>query len=306
MILQIRAAQEADHTAVLNFTATTWEHGDYIERVWEEWLHDSAGELLVGTLADEPVALLRVSMLAAGVAWLEGLRVAAPQRRAGIGQAMMQHGIALAQHAGAHTVRLFTDSENTRMQRLATRQGMRPVLDVTHYQAHALEGTPQLTPLTTAHLAALERMLAAAPLLLQSGGFSIQQWRCERLTTTRLHHHLQQGEVVAAHDEDMALPQAWLILLTGKRMREVSYMCGQGAPLVRLLREARRGTPHPKAPAMVRTLLPTRPVVAPELAAAGFSNAEIYLHMQCYERRLAGRSKKQAPGGVHTEHLNGG
>jgi hypothetical protein len=183
---------------------------------------------------------------------------------------------------------------------------MRPVFDATHYQAHALEGTPQLAPLTTAHLPALERMLAAAPLQQQSGGFSIQQWRCERLTATRLHNHLQQGEVVALQDEQAPLPPAWIIMLTGRRMREVCCICGQGAPLVRLLREVRCGTPHPEAPAMVRTLLPTRPVVAPELAAAGFSNAEMYLRMQCYERRLSGRSKKQVPGGVHTGHLNGG
>ena len=52
-----RPAREDDREAVLAFCARTWDDGDYIQYVWEDWLRDTSGALLVATLAGRPVGL---------------------------------------------------------------------------------------------------------------------------------------------------------------------------------------------------------------------------------------------------------
>src|SRR5215468_5486230 len=58
--LLIRQAQPQDKAAVLAFCAHTWDWGDYIPQVWDEWLADPSGCLLVAILADRPVALMHM------------------------------------------------------------------------------------------------------------------------------------------------------------------------------------------------------------------------------------------------------
>ena len=48
--LEVRRAREEDREAVLAFCSQTWEWGDYIEYVWDEWLHDPQSALFVATM----------------------------------------------------------------------------------------------------------------------------------------------------------------------------------------------------------------------------------------------------------------
>ncbi len=71
----IRPARAADKQAVLAFCAHTFDWGDYLPEVWDEWLADARGQLLVATLDEVPVGVAKVTLLTPGEAWLEGLRV---------------------------------------------------------------------------------------------------------------------------------------------------------------------------------------------------------------------------------------
>ena len=55
--LEVRRAREEDRDAVLAFSSQTWEWGDYIAYVWDEWLHDENGALFVATLDRQPVGI---------------------------------------------------------------------------------------------------------------------------------------------------------------------------------------------------------------------------------------------------------
>src|SRR5947207_9069294 len=72
---EIRPARPEDREAVLAFCEQTWEWGDYIEYVWDEWLHDSKGILFVATIDGKSVAVSHLQMLNETDAWLEGMRV---------------------------------------------------------------------------------------------------------------------------------------------------------------------------------------------------------------------------------------
>src|SRR5213082_2789620 len=60
--LEIRPAQPEDREAVLAFCQHTWEWGDYIAFVWDEWLHDKQGVLFVATFDNQPVGIAHLQM----------------------------------------------------------------------------------------------------------------------------------------------------------------------------------------------------------------------------------------------------
>src|ERR1700682_4870574 len=61
--LEVRQAQEHNRQAVLAFCNQTWEWGDYIAYVWDEWLHDENGVLFVATMDEQPVGVANLRML---------------------------------------------------------------------------------------------------------------------------------------------------------------------------------------------------------------------------------------------------
>lgn len=110
--IEIRRAQAQDRAAVLAFCEHTWEWGDYIEDVWDEWLSDPAGQLLVALDSGQPVGIVHVLMLNATDAWQEGMRVDPAYRQRGIARQLSLEASAEAIRRGATTVRLLTDATN--------------------------------------------------------------------------------------------------------------------------------------------------------------------------------------------------
>src|SRR5580765_381984 len=90
--LEVRPAQPGDRDAVLAFCAHTWSDGDYIEYVWDDWLADDRGVLLVGLL--------------------DGMRVDPQYRREGFGRILTSRTLVAARERGASVARLITSSDN--------------------------------------------------------------------------------------------------------------------------------------------------------------------------------------------------
>ncbi|MGZ3584831.1 MAG: N-acetyltransferase family protein [Ktedonobacterales bacterium] len=136
--LDVRPARAADREAVLAFCAHTWSGGDYIEDVWDDWLHDERGALLVAVMQDRPIGLLHVALLSDDEAWLEGIRVDPAQRRRGVGRVLVSRALVAARDRGAKVARLFTDHDNIASQDLIAGFGFKRVAEVSHYEAPAL------------------------------------------------------------------------------------------------------------------------------------------------------------------------
>src|SRR6266571_946026 len=120
---EIRPARPEDREAVLAFSTHTWEWGDYIDQVWDEWLHDPQGLLLVATVDDQPVAVAHFRMLNETDAWLEGMRVDPNHRQQGLARTLNNAMLAEAMRRGATNARLITNSVNTRAIQLIERSG---------------------------------------------------------------------------------------------------------------------------------------------------------------------------------------
>jgi hypothetical protein len=54
---EVRPARAEDRDGVLAFCTNTREWSDYIERVWNDWLHNSDGCLFVATVDERPVGV---------------------------------------------------------------------------------------------------------------------------------------------------------------------------------------------------------------------------------------------------------
>jgi len=120
MPYRFRRATERDRAAVFAFCQMTWEGGDYIPRVWDRWLADLHGALVVGVGADDyPVALGKLSVPAPGEGFIEGVRVAPAVRGQGWGRAMFAHLRERAYAQGLRVVRFLTEATNTPVHRIA-------------------------------------------------------------------------------------------------------------------------------------------------------------------------------------------
>ncbi|HZR40327.1 MAG TPA: GNAT family N-acetyltransferase [Ktedonobacteraceae bacterium] len=143
--IEVRPAQPEDREAVLAFCAQTWEWGDYIDRVWDDWLHNPQGLLLVATADGEPCGITHLQMLTKTDAWLEGLRVDPAYRRQGIARALNEAALLEAMRRGAVYARLATESGNTASRRLAESMHMRQVSAFANYSVPQLTTSPRRT-----------------------------------------------------------------------------------------------------------------------------------------------------------------
>ncbi len=142
LAIDVRRATPADTEAVLSFTRRTWDGWDYIPEVWQGWLVASDGVVLVATPRDgnarheldrfgrplepgRPIAIARVTLLAEGEAWLEGMRVDPGVRGRSVATALQEACLYWAAAQGATVVRYLTGESNEGSHRLGVRHGFR-------------------------------------------------------------------------------------------------------------------------------------------------------------------------------------
>jgi ribosomal protein S18 acetylase RimI-like enzyme len=198
--LEVRPAQPGDRDAVLAFCAHTWSDGDYIEYVWDDWLADDRGELLVGLLNGHPVAINHLQMVSDDEAWLEGMRVDPQYRREGFGRILTSRTLVAARERGASVARLITSSDNIASQGMITRFGFVRVAEMVRYRGPVFT-TDDTTP--TATLARpgaddFERLwewLEQSNLAPLTGGLEYGGWQARALTEPLLRGHLASEQV---------------------------------------------------------------------------------------------------------------
>ena len=121
------------------FCRTTWDdQEDYIDSVWDRWLADKNGFMLVATLDEIPVAIGRVLMMNEHEAWLEGIRVDRRYRRQGIFRQLEAKLYKYLQQKGARICRTCIASNNKVMTAIARRSNYRAVSPYSIYTAPSI------------------------------------------------------------------------------------------------------------------------------------------------------------------------
>ena len=127
--LQIRKAQPSDKYKILNFCKDTFAWGDYIDIVWDSWLTDHSGLLLVvdrldsSTLIYEPVAVSHISICQNNFLWIEGLRVNKTFRNQGIASYLLQHMVNYGIKQGLDESCALVSNKNVISKRMLEKQG---------------------------------------------------------------------------------------------------------------------------------------------------------------------------------------
>ena len=119
----IRDAKPEDKPFVLEFTEKTWEWGDYIKYVWDKWIRDPNGRLLIAECNGKPVGIMHIQFLPDESAWLEGLRVHPEYRRRGIAWRLNQYAFRYIKSRGVNRVRVAIVEWNTPSLNLARKLG---------------------------------------------------------------------------------------------------------------------------------------------------------------------------------------
>ena len=189
----IRPARPEDREAVLAFCTHTWEWGDYIEYVWDEWLHDPQGTLFVATSDGRPVGVAHMRMLNTTESWFEGLRVDPALRQQGIASALYDAQLKEAIRRGATTARLITESTNASAIRLLERASMHRVGAYAPYRAIPVTtpskreyGLEKPTLATAADLEDIINYLNASNIFPAVGGLYYQGFTAYSITSELL------------------------------------------------------------------------------------------------------------------------
>jgi GNAT superfamily N-acetyltransferase len=113
----VRQARASDAAAVESFTRDTWadrEAGDYIPRVFDEWVRTDGPDqrTFVAETDGRVVGLIQAVLLAADEAWTQGLRVAPSVRGADVGSTLSRAAQTWARDQGATVARGMVFSWN--------------------------------------------------------------------------------------------------------------------------------------------------------------------------------------------------
>ncbi len=225
--LRIRPALASDKSKILALTEHTWgdEHPDYIEKVWDRWLLDTAGRLLVAQLEGEPVGMGKVSVLGPGEIWFEGLRVDPVHRGKGIAWEVQHAALNVARELEARTIRFATGSHNEASVYMAEQLGFRKACAFVRYEAEADGDGTDATQLAPSRSDALNAALAESRFLAASGHLYSRGWVLYEMTPARARKHLRKGQVWVQGRAASALAvlsappdlSPWISLLDGER-----------------------------------------------------------------------------------------
>jgi ribosomal protein S18 acetylase RimI-like enzyme len=240
----VRPARAEDRDTVLAFCANTWEDGDYIDEVWDEWLQASNGQLLVATLDERPVGIINIRMLSKSEAWLEGVRVDANYRRRGIAQAMHIEAVTEAMRRGAEVARLVIDESNIASRSLVERNHMKIVAAFTPFGAGPLAAEDEKRPVSEhTELARLEDLDEIIDYLNNSnvfptvGGLYYYAFTARAITQELLEEKIARGQVYLLHRWDrldglaIAEPRTW----GGSQQLSVGYLDGTAIEAISLI-----------------------------------------------------------------------
>lgn len=228
----IRPARLSDQDAIAEFTADTFDWGDYVADAFIDWISDEAGQVMVATDdSDRAVGVGRGLMLSENEAWLQGARVSDGWRRRGIASAVGETIVAWALSRGAEVVRLVVEDWNTAAQSQVEAVGFRMVGRWV-VANRSVDASAPAIPTNGGQRAKARRKLELAPsaeavpawvswrsgpLVQPTRGLHVSSWRWSQLRLKTLEQAGRSGELWSSQAgwahverEDDRLKVGWL------------------------------------------------------------------------------------------------
>jgi N-acetylglutamate synthase-like GNAT family acetyltransferase len=122
--LKFRHAKQSDKNNVLRFCTNTFEWGDYIEQVWDEWYADPNGYLMIAEENEMIAAVCHAYVCPnRNRIWLEGIRVNPGFRRRSIGTELIKKMVQYGKEQGAQEAAGLVSVKNVASQGMMEKNG---------------------------------------------------------------------------------------------------------------------------------------------------------------------------------------
>ncbi len=135
--VDIRPVWEADRAAVAAIAAQVWDGHDYLPQVFDDWLTDREGLFCAVTVGGQVAGVAKLSCLAPGWWWMEGLRVDTAFRGRGLGRRLHRYLVDYARSLAPVTLAYSTAANNTVVSRMAAESGFHQAATFLPYGAAA-------------------------------------------------------------------------------------------------------------------------------------------------------------------------
>lgn len=235
-----RLARESDTADVIELTKTIWDGHDYVPQAWPHWLADAEGALIVAEYQGRVIGLGKLSRLAEGDWWMQGLRVHPKYEGHGVASQLNDAMLEIWQKMGGGVVRLATASFRLPVHHICEKTSFTKVGEHTSFIAsptipersdfiHA-EGTP-LRLLVAEEIPEALAFALESPALAFSSGLMDMGWEWAPVRSAYLGRAVErqdawwwqgrQALVVLHDDEDEGEPPGLVVEFMGGLVENV-------------------------------------------------------------------------------------
>lgn len=147
--MKIRKAIDSDKKEVLNFCKNTFDWGDYIDKVWDLWLIDPSGLLLVSEIYDEhdhnsyPIALSHISECPKKILWIEGIRVNKKYRNQVVASSLLNYMTNIGIKKGFREASAIVSKTNIPSQKMLLKNGFSKIWNINYYNIEINKSTEE-------------------------------------------------------------------------------------------------------------------------------------------------------------------
>jgi predicted PurR-regulated permease PerM/GNAT superfamily N-acetyltransferase len=257
-----RPAREADKPDVLEMTARVWEGHDYVPRVWSEWLADREGILAVAERNGRVVGIGKLTRLAPGEWWIEGLRVHPDYQGMKIGSQIFEYLLGQWRERGGGVIRLATSSERVQVHHLCDRLGFRPTETfLVMAAAPTKRGENAFELIAEADASAAFALSKKSARARSASGLVNTSWRWGRLTEDRMREFARRDRAwwwknrtaaLMLYDSDHESEPSLEIAAVLSSDKHLAVMLGQARRLAGLAGVARLAWAMPNLPAAAK------------------------------------------------------
>lgn len=193
-LYQFRRVTLADRPAMLAICATVWEGDDYLPRYFDRWVAAEGGQFTALELEGQVVGLSKLSRMAPGEYWLEGIRVHGDYRGRGLAAALHDYQLEVWRHIGEPgTLRLLTG--DPAISKLCDRTDFRPLFHHYFAEAEAVDMSHAFNLIPPSEAERAYALITQSPAWAEWHGLCDLSWKWRELTPEFLGERLAAGAV---------------------------------------------------------------------------------------------------------------
>jgi GNAT superfamily N-acetyltransferase len=266
--VKIRKALARDKAPILEITKNIWGGHDYYPEVWDDWLADKKGRLIVATVNGRTIGVAHASMQANHVAWLEGVRVHEQYRGFGIAGKLNSALVEWARRHGARVARLCTGSSNRASRKHLKKIGF-PMLQ-TFQRLDSLRGLrtkPSGVSIPKRSSESIWNWLSTRPNFVENHAMYSDGWTWYPLNKQVLRRLMARARVLVTSRNGQL--SSCCIFLVEEKVVTMGYVAGEQTDILKLVRMLRFLVLRKKRERL-RIILPSRSSLVRVLQRSGF------------------------------------